>query len=701
MGVVSIDPSNPNIVWVGTGENDNQYNVIYGDGVYKSEDGGKNWTNMGLHNSEHIGGIIVDPLNSSKVFVAAYGSLRKAGGDRGVYKTTDGGKSWERILYVSEFTGFYEIHMDPRFSNIIYAVAHQRMRKLYTNISGGPETAIYRSLDGGANWQKLSNGLPAGDMGRIGMAISPANPDVLYAIIEADEKEKGVYRSDDRGASWTKQSSYVSSYPFYFQKLFCDTEDENRVYSGDVFMQVSIDGGKTWSKLGEKNKHVDNHAMWVDPSNNEHLLVGCDGGLYESYDQGQNWDFKNTLPIAEIYKISTDNDTPFYNIYGGTQDNNSFGGPSRTNTSSGITNQDWYITWGGDGFETQADWKDPNILYAQAQYGALVRYDKKTGEKLFIQPQDYADTAYRWDWDAALLISQHVNTRLYFGANRLFRSDDQGNSWRLISPDLTRGVPREMDRLMGRSWSMNDLAYKGTMAQISSIAESPLNEEILYVGSADGLIHFTHNAGGHWQLSVITGLPDYSRVHQIIASKHDPLVAYAACHAITGGDYSPYLYKTTDGGKTWTAINNDLPEKGSTYTIAEDHAEANLLFVGTQYGVYWTNSGGMEWLPLKNGMPSVAVMDLEIQRREDDLVVSTFGRGIYILDNYSPLRYLSKETLQQEASLFPIKDGLMFIPSSPFGYRGVGFQGSAFYTSPNPEIGAVITYYCEKGDTNP
>ena len=692
IGAITIDPTNPNIVWVGTGENNNQNNVIYGDGVYKSEDGGKSWKNMGIKESRQVGGIVVDPDDGNIVYVAAYGPSRIAGGDRGIFKTTDGGKTWKNVLFVSKYTGAFEIHMDPRYSNLLYASMHQRMRNLYTGVYGGPESAIYRSTDGGSTWDKMSKGLPGADMGRIGLAISPVNPDVVYAIIEA-AKEGGVYKSTDRGVSWKKQSSYVSSYPFYFQKLFCDTKNVDRVYSMDVFMQVTNDGGKNWENLGEDKKHVDNHYLWIDTDNNEHLIAGCDGGVYETYDQGKNWNFKSNIPIAETYKVTTDNDLPFYNVYIGTQDNSSLGGPSRTINTGGITNQDWSYTCSGDGFQTQVDWKNPNIIYSESQNGGLVRFDKKSGERLYIKPYDFADTAYRFDWDAALLISKFNNKRLYFGANKLFRTDDQGSTWKIISPDLTRGVPQEMQNLMDRSWSIDDLARKGSMAQLSAIAESPLDENLLFTGSGDGLIHYTTDGGKTWNKSSTPGLPEYARIEGLEASHFDKQVAYAACNNFVAGDFKPYLYKTTDGGKSWFLINSNLPGEGSTFSVAEDHVDKDLMFVGTQFGVFYTVDGGKEWIPLKNGLPTEMVMDLTIQRRENDLVVSTFGRGVFILDDYSPLRYMSQENLKKDAYIYPVKDADMYIQATPYAFKGVGFMGASFYAAPNPDFGAVFTYY--------
>lgn len=698
VGCVTIDPNNSNVVWIGSGENNNQRSVNYGDGVYRSDDGGKSWKNMGLKTSEHIGRIVVDPTNSDIVYVAAYGPLWSSGGERGIYKTTDGGKTWKNILSVSENTGFNEIHMDPRNPNVLYAAAHQRQRKVYTYVGGGPESGLYKSTDGGNTWNKIMSGMPKGDIGRIGLAISPANPDVVYAIVEASEGG-GLYRSNDRGASWEKQSSY-STAGNYYQEIVADPKDVNKLYAMNVYLGVSTDGGKSFKILGEKSKHVDNHVIWVDPSNTEHLMVGCDGGLYESFDAAGNWQFKPNLPVTQFYKVTTDNGYPFYHIHGGTQDNFSLGGPSRTLSSNGIFNSDWYFTSIGDGFETQVDQSDPNIVYAQSQYGGLVRYDRKSGEFFDIKPVEMSgEAANRWNWDAPLLISQFDNKRLYFAANRLYRTDDRGNTWKTISPDLSRGIDRNKLTIMGKVWSVDAVAKNQSTdiyGNITTIAESRLDENLLYVGTDDGLIHVTMDGGRNWtriDANKIAGVPENTYVNQLIASQHDKNTVYVTFNHHRYGDFHPYIYKSTDAGKTWTPIQNNLPERGTAYTIAEDHVNKNLLFAGTEFGVFFSIDGGAKWIQLKGNMPTIAVRDMEIQKRENDLVLATFGRGFYVLDDYTPLRNLKKEDLEKTATIFPVKDALMYVPATPLGVRGKGFQGESFYTAPNPAVGALFTYY--------
>ncbi|HVR98859.1 MAG TPA: glycosyl hydrolase, partial [Thermoanaerobaculia bacterium] len=427
IGCVTVDPNDSLVVWVGSGENNSQRSVGYGDGVYKSVDGGASWTNVGLKNSEHIGKILVDPRDSRTVYVAAQGPLWNPGGDRGLYKTTDGGKTWKAVLTISENTGVSDIAFDPRDPDVIYATAYQRRRHVWTLIDGGPESAIYKSRDAGATWEKLTNGLPKEDMGRIGIAVSPVNPEVIYAIIESVRGSGGFYRSRDGGGNWEKMSSYVSGSPQYYQEIIPDPEDVDRVYSMDVYVQVTENGGKDFENLGERYKHVDNHSLWIDPDNVRHLLVGCDGGLYESFDRGETWRFMPNLPVTQFYRVSVDNAVPFYNVYGGTQDNFSLGGPSRTPTRQGITNSDWFVTHGGDGFESQVDPEDPNTVYAQSQHGGLVRFDRRTGEEIDIQPQTgKGEPPLRFNWDSPLIVSPHSHTRLYMAANRVFRSDDRG-----------------------------------------------------------------------------------------------------------------------------------------------------------------------------------------------------------------------------------------------------------------------------------
>jgi photosystem II stability/assembly factor-like uncharacterized protein len=701
IGCVTLDPQNPNVVWVGSGENNNQRAVNYGDGVYKSEDGGKSWKNMGLKSSEHIGRIVVDPKNSNVVYVAAYGPLWSSGGERGIYKTTDGGKTWKNILSVSEHTGFNEIHMDPRDPNTLYATAHQRQRKVYMYVGGGPESALYKSTDGGATWSKSMRGLPGSDIGRIGLAVSPANPDVVYAIVEAAEGA-GVYRSNDRGSSWEKQGSYSTS-GNYYQRIFADPKNVDKIFSMNVYLMVSLDAGKTFKILGEKSKHVDNHVIWINPTNTNHYIVGCDGGVYESFDAAANWHYKPNLPVTQFYKVSTDNGYPFYHIHGGTQDNFSMGGPSRTNSVNGIANSDWYFTSIGDGFESQVDQTNPDIVYAQSQYGGLVRYDRKSGEFFDIKPMEMSgEAANRWNWDAPLLISQFDNKRLYFAANRVYRTDDRGNTWKAISPDLSRQIDRNKLTLMGRVWSVDAVAKNQSTdiyGNVTTLAESKLDENFIYAGTDDGLVHVTTDGGRTWikvDADKISGVPERTYVNQLIASQHDRNTVYATFNHHRYGDFRPYVYRSRDGGKTWGAIQANLPARGTAYTIAEDHVNPNLLFVGTEFGLFFSIDGGGSWTQLKAGLPTIAVRDIEIQKRENDVVLATFGRGFYVLDDYTPLRHLKKDDLNKAAAIFPVKDALMYVPSLTLGVRGKGFLGESHYTAPNPPVGAVFTYYLKE-----
>lgn len=702
IGCLAIDPRNPHVVWVGTGENNSQRSVGFGDGVYRTRDGGQTWENLGLKDSEHIGMIRIDPRDSNVVYVAAQGPLWRAGPQRGLYKTTNGGRTWAPVLHISEHTGVNEVHLDPRDPDVLYATAYQRCRHVWTLINGGPESALYKSTDAGATWRKITRGLPDVDLGRIGLAISPADPDVLYAIVEAADGKSGFFRSTDRGETWERRSDYISGSPQYYNEIFCHPRDVERVYSMDVFLVETRDGGKTFQRVPIEHKHVDDHAMWIDPAQPEHMLVGSDGGLYETFDGGQTWHFFTNLPITQFYRVTADNAAPFYFVYGGTQDNCTMGGPSRTTDRVGIANEHWFITVGGDGFKSQVDPEDPNIVYSQWQYGGLVRHDRRSGEIVDIKPREApGEEPLRWNWDSPLLLSPHNPRRLYFAANRLFRSDDRGQSWTAVSGDLTRRLDRNQLPVMGRLWSVDAVARHHATSffgNIVALSESPLQEGLLYVGTDDGLIQVTEDGGRTWRkLDAFPGVPDMTYVSFLGASRHDAATVYAAFDRHKMGDFTPYLLKSTDRGRTWASIAGDLPPRDFIYTLAEDHVDPRLLFVGTEFGVYFTREGGGKWIRLRGGLPTIAVRDLEIQERENDLVLATFGRGIYILDDYSPLRLASPENLQRDALLFPVKPALRYVEAARLGGWGrQGAQGASFYAAPNPPFGAVFTYYLKE-----
>ena len=697
IGCIVLDPKNPLTVWVGTGENNSQRSVSYGNGVYRSDDGGKTWKNVGLKTSEHVGRIAIDPKDSNIVYVAAQGPLWGPGGERGLYKTTDGGKTWKQILKISENTGVTDVVIDPQNPETLYAAAYQRRRHMWTLIDGGPESALYKSTDAGATWNKLRAGLPTTEMGRIGLAISPVDPNVIYAQVEAADRKGGIFRSNDRGGSWERRNEFDAT-AMYYSRIVADPKNVDRVYVMNVFLMVSDDGGKTLRRLGEKSKHVDNHEIWIDPNNIDHYLVGCDGGVYESYDRGANWDFKRNLPVTQFYDVTVDNARPFYNVYGGAQDNFAFGGPSRTRNASGIVNSDWFVTQGGDGFRTQVDPEDPNTIYAELQNGNIIRYDKRTGERMGIQPQvARGEDPLRWNWDSPFIISPHSRTRLYFAADKLFRSDDRGNSWQVVSGQLSRGLDRDRLAVMGKIWSVDAVAKNASTAffgNASALAESPKKEGLIYIGTDDGLLQITEDGGKNWRrIEKPLDVPELAYVSRIVASNHEANTVYVAFENRQNADFKPYLLKSTDAGHNWTSIKGNLPANHPVWAIAEDHVNPNLLFVGTEFGLFFTVDGGQKWVQLKGGLPTIQVRDLAIQKRENDLVVGTFGRGIYILDNYTALRSLTPEMLKQDALLFPVKDALMYIQAQPIGGRGKSFQGESFYAAENPPFGATFTYY--------
>lgn len=695
IGAITIDPKNAAVVWVGTGENNAQRVVAYGDGLYKSIDGGRSWKNVGLKRSEHISRIEIDPRNSDVVYVAAQGPLWSKGGDRGLYKTTDGGATWERVLSVDDWTGVNDVTLDPRDPDTLVATTWQRVRRTHGYVGGGPGSGVRRSTDGGKTWTKAQSGFPDVDLGRIGLARSPADPDVIYAIAEAAEGKGGFFRSRDGGASWTKMSGYQSG-GNYYNEIFADPKDVDRVYAADTILQVTENGGKSFGRVGEQRKHVDNHSVWIDPADTDHLIVGCDGGVYETFDRGGTWRFMANLPITQYYRAATDTTKPFYRIYGGAQDNFSVGGPSRTRTQHGITNADWFITSGGDGFGSVIDPEDPNTVYAQSQFGSLSRFNLATGEVAGIQPMTDLGAAVRWPWDTPLIISPHSHTRLYFGASQLFRSDDRGDSWRAISPDLSRGIDRNKLPLFDRVAGVDAVAKNAstTLYGIAlAVTESPIKAGLIAVGMDDGRINVTENGGAAWRhVDAFPGVPDRTPVFELLASQHDAGVLYAAFNNHQAGDFKPYVLKSADGGRTWQSITGNLPERGSVYALAEDHVDRNLLFAGTEFGLFVTLDGGTKWTRLSNGLPTIQVRDLAIQKAANDLVLATFGRGFYILDDYSPLRGLAGAPMAGDAYVFPVAPAPLYIQSAPLGLPGVAFQGHNYFSAPNPPYGAVFTY---------
>ncbi len=696
IGCVKFAPSNPNTVWVGTGENNNQRSVSYGDGVYKSLDGGKTYQNMGLKTSEHIGNIVIHPTNENIVWVAAYGPLWSKGAERGIYKTIDGGKTWERTLFVSDDTGFAEIAIDPSNPEILYATSHQRRRSEASYVGGGPESSVYKSTDGGKTWREITVGLPKGEMGRIGISVSPVDPNIIYIIVEARYEKGGVFISNNKGENWSKQNSFSTS-GNYYQELYCDPTNKERVFAMDTYLNISTNSGKTFSAGTENTRHVDNHCIWVDEKNSEHWLLGCDGGLYETYSNGKQWHHFQNLPITQFYKVATDTEKPIYNVYGGTQDNNSMFGPETSRNDAGVTSSDWQITLGGDGFESAIDHQDPNIAYSQYQYGGLARIDRKSGERMMIQPiPGKGEAAYRWNWDAPIVVSKHNSKTIYFAANKLFKSENRGDDWKTISPDLTQQIDRSKEVIMGQVWSMDAVMKNASTTiygNIIALDESPKKQGLLYVGTDDGCIQISENDGTNWnKVTTFAGVPANTRVNMLTASSHNENEVFAAFNNQRNGDFKPYLFKSSNKGKTWVSITGNLPERGTVYCIKQDPVNANLLFVGTEFGAFTSLDGGKKWLKL-SGLPCIAVYDLDIQAEECDLVAATFGRGFYVLDNYKNLRSITDKQLESKVFLLSVDTAELFVPANAKGILGNGAYGADVFVAENQNFGANFYFY--------
>ena len=711
IGCITIDPNNANTLWVGTGENVSGRHVAYGSGVFRSRDGGKNWENMGLPLSERIGMIRVDPRDSNTIFVAAQGPLWSAGGERGLYKSTDGGQNWRKVLgdglgndeTDDRYTGVSEVHLDPRNPDVMYAVSWQRFRNVAVLLDGGPGSGIHKSEDGGETWRELTEGLPSENMGKVGFAISPQQPDVVYATIELANRTGGFWRSEDGGESWEKKNDYLSggTGPHYYQEIFASPHQFDRVYQMDVRLHVTENGGEDFVLMESETKHVDHHAMAFDPNDPDYLLVGNDGGIYESFDLGETWRFMANMPISQFYKVAVDYEEPFYNIYGGTQDNSSLGGPSRTDNNVGIRNQDWYLTLGADGHQSAADPTNPNIIYANWQEGNLTRFDRATGESVYIRPQPGADeNEERFNWDAPILISPHDPETLYFASYRVWKSEDRGDSWEAISPDLTRNENRTQQPVMERTWSFDahwDLLAMSQFNTVTSLSESPLVPGLIYAGTDDGIVQISEDDGETWRrVDELPGVPDRFFVNDIKADLHDPDTVYVVVDDHKSGDFSPYILKSENRGRSWRSIAGNLPERHLLWRVVQDHEQPQLLFLGTEFGLFFTVDGGGRWTKLKGNTPTIAFRDLAIQTRENDVVGATFGRSFYVLDDYSPLRTVTTDMLENDTVLFPVRRAHWYVPRRPHSCATPGCvdsQGDAYFVAPNPDFGAIFTYY--------
>ncbi len=702
IGEIALDPSNPEVVWVGTGENVSGRHVGWGSGVYRSRDAGATWENMGLEASEHIGKILVHPDDSDVVMVAAEGPLWSAGGERGVYRSEDGGATWTPVLTIDENTGITDLEFASDDPNTVYAAAYQRRRHIWGFMAGGPESGVWKSTDAGVTWREVTTGLPSRDMGKIGLAVTPADPDRVYATIESNGGQQGFYRSDDRGESWSHMNTYTSggTGPHYYQEIEASPLNADLVIQMDVFFQVTRDGGATFDNLETaRDKHSDNHALWIDDRDDRHMIAGSDGGLYETFDGGTTWRHFPNLPIAQFYKVAASNSEPFYEVLVGAQDLGTLWAPSRTQTTEGVRNEDWLVPLGADGYGVAFDPEDANTVYHMTQQGNLVRTDMEHGGDLSIQPQPApGEPAERWNWDSPLLISPHDGDRIYYGSQRLWVSDDRGDSWTAISGDLTTNTNRYTLPYMGRVWELDALHDNGAMskyATLTTISESPVAAGTIYTGSDDGLIHVTTDGGATWTRAAdLPGVPERSFINKVVASEHDANVVFALADAHKFGDYTPYLFRSDDRGASWSSIRGDLPDQEIPWAMQQDHMAEGLLFLAAEFGLYASVNGGENWTKLDTGAPTIAFRDVQLQRRDDDVVGATFGRGVWILHDYSPLREVAMgATDVATGGIMPVQDAWWFVPWQTNQAAGRPTLGSTAWNAPNPAFGAAMTVH--------
>lgn len=706
IGDVTVAPSNPNVVWVGTGEPQNRQSSPWGNGVYRSTDAGRSWTHRGLENTHHISRIQVHPRDPDVAYVAAVGHLWGANPERGVYKTTDGGRSWMRVLFVDDVTGAIDLVMDPNDPQTLFTAMYQRQRTPWGFNGGGPGSGIYRTMDGGESWTELTEGLPAGDKGRIGLDVYRGDSNLVCALVQADASgeddetnEDGVYCSTDRGERWEHRST-TNNRPMYYSQIRIDPNDPSRMYLGGSDLFRSSDGGRNFTNDAAADVHLDHHALWINPANSKHLVLGSDGGVSISWDRSDNWYQFRNLPVSQFYEIGVDMRDP-YHVCGGLQDNGSWCAPSDTWSNQGIRTRDWYNVGSGDGFFTVLHPTDSTIMFAESQGGNLTRVNLETMERARIRaigrPEADGDLPeLRWNWDAPVVLSSHDANTVYAGSNMLFKSTDLGQSWEAVSGDLTYAIDRDTLRIMGVPGSAPQMSRndgQSTYGNLTTIAESPLNADVLYTGSDDGRVHVTRDGGATWTdvtRNFGDGAPRRTYVTRIVASHGQEGTVFVALDGHRTDDFAPYVFVSRNYGQDWTRITNGLP-MNSVSALAQHPDNANLLFVGNEIGVYVLKDLGQSWVRMKSNLPTVPVDDIKIHPRENDLVLGTHGRGIWILDDVGPLDELDATVVQSNAYVFPIRRATSYNTYRPQGWT------PGIWAADNPPYGACIRYWLPSG----